>query len=99
MNWRENPLVREIPNAKLPEPGGGSMWSAEGNRASNTLTRRPATYNRIRIRAPPCQRDCAHEQSSTNPKMTDANSIAESQQKPSDRPKHHPAREPVLQVI
>ena len=27
------------------------MWSAEGNRASKTLTRRSATYNRIWIRA------------------------------------------------
>jgi hypothetical protein len=34
-----------------------------------------------------------------NPVMPDANSIAESQQKPGDRPKHHPPREPVLQVI
>ena len=40
-----------------------------------------------------------HEQSSMNPVMADANSIAESQQKPSNRPKHHPPREPVLQVI
>ena len=40
-----------------------------------------------------------HEQSSMNPVMADTNSIAESQQKPSDRPKHHPPREPVLQVI
>jgi len=46
-----------------------------------------------------CQRDCAHEQGSMNPVMADANSIAESQQKPSDRPKHHPPSEPVLQVI
>ena len=40
-----------------------------------------------------------HEQSSMNPVMANANSIAESQQKPSNRPKHHPPREPVLQVI
>jgi hypothetical protein len=31
--------------------------------------------------------------------MADANSIAESQQKPGDHPQHHPPREPVLQVI
>jgi hypothetical protein len=24
LDWRENPLVREILKAKLPEPGGGS---------------------------------------------------------------------------
>src|SRR5208282_2923374 len=40
-----------------------------------------------------------HEQSSMNPIMADANSIAESQQEPSDRPQHHPPREPVLQII
>ena len=39
------------------------------------------------------------EPSSMNPVMADANSIAESQQKPGDRPKHHPPREPVLQVV
>jgi hypothetical protein len=99
LTFRKQFSTRRILNVKLPEPGGGSMWSAEGNRASNTLTRRPATYHRIRIRARPCERDCAHEQSSANPVMSDANSIAESQQKPSDRPKHHPPREPILQVI
>lgn len=36
---------RQILNAKVPEPGGGSIWSAEGNRASNRLTRRLATYH------------------------------------------------------
>jgi hypothetical protein len=91
--------TRRILNAKLPEPGGGSMWSAEGNRASNTLTRRPATYNGIRIGARHCQRVCAHEQSSANPVMADAKSIAESQRKPGRRPKNHPPREPVLQVV
>src|SRR5208282_6791166 len=40
-----------------------------------------------------------HEQNSMNPIMADTNSIAESQQEPSDRPKHHPPRETVLQVI
>ena len=64
-----------------------------------TLTRRPATYNGIWIGARSCPRDCAHEQSSMNPIMADANSIAENQQKPSDRPKYHPPRETVLQVI
>src|SRR5437773_12163402 len=31
--------VREFLEAKFREPGGGSIWSAEGNRASNRLTR------------------------------------------------------------
>jgi hypothetical protein len=51
--------TRRILNAKAPEPGGLSIWSAEGNRASNRLTNRPATQNRIWIRARPLQRDCA----------------------------------------
>jgi len=39
--------VREFLEAKLREPGGGSIWSAEGSRASNRLTRCPATHNRV----------------------------------------------------
>jgi hypothetical protein len=30
MNWRENPPVREILKAKLPEPGGGEPWYPSG---------------------------------------------------------------------
>jgi hypothetical protein len=41
------------PKSKSAEPGGGSMWSAEGKGASNTLTRGRATQNQIRI--------CAHD--------------------------------------
>jgi hypothetical protein len=41
-----NSPVREFLEAKLPEPGSESIWSAEGNRASKRLTRCPANYNR-----------------------------------------------------
>jgi hypothetical protein len=40
-----NSPVREFLEARLPEPGGESIWSAEGNRASKRLTRCPATNN------------------------------------------------------
>jgi hypothetical protein len=41
-----NSPVREFLEARFTEPGGESIWSAEGNRASKRLTRSPATYNR-----------------------------------------------------
>src|SRR5580692_12316153 len=75
------------------------MWSAEGNKASNTLTRRPATYHRITIRARPCERDCADEQTSVNSMMADTKSNAECHQEPDRRPKNHPPCETVLQII
>jgi hypothetical protein len=46
-----------------------------------------------------CQRNCAHKQMSMNPIMAYAKSNANCQQKPDRRPKNHPPREPVLQVI
>lgn len=37
------------PIGKMEEPGGGSRWTAEGNRARNILTRRPATTVKLRF--------------------------------------------------
>jgi hypothetical protein len=48
---RENSFERVILKANSLEPGGGSIWSAEGNRASKRLTRRTATNNRTTIHA------------------------------------------------
>ena len=90
--------ARQILNAKLPEPGGGSTVEAEGiPRHYLDATTGDIQLNLDwRVSLPARLRG---EPSSMNPVMADANSIAESQQEPSDRPKHHPPREPVLQVI
>jgi hypothetical protein len=39
------------PKSKFRELGGGSIWSAEGDRASKRLTRRPTPHNQNWIRA------------------------------------------------
>jgi len=39
------------PICKTEESGGGSRWTAEGSRARNILTRRPATHNQTTIHA------------------------------------------------
>jgi hypothetical protein len=75
--------TRQILNAKLPEPGGGSTVEAEGI-PRNDLD---ATTGDIQLNLDwraflPAR--LRREQSSMNPIMADANSIAESQQKPSD---------------
>lgn len=45
MKHLENGLPRAKFYEQVPEPGGVSMWSAEGTGASNTLMRRPVTYH------------------------------------------------------
>ncbi len=93
--------IHHAPNPRRKTPGAGRRVNVErrGQRGEQYID---ATTGDIQLnldwRAPLSAR-LHHEQSSANPIMADANSIAESQQKPSDRPKHHPPREPVLQVI
>ncbi len=53
--------MREILKAKLPEPGGVSRWTAEGNRARNILICCPARYTGDSDSSTPCHANALTE--------------------------------------